>query len=652
MKPLCFLLACLSVPTAAAQMTPSVAAELMGRGINLGNTLEPPTEGGWNNPAAEEYYFDDYVAAGFQTVRIPVRWDEHTGDSAPYTIDSAWMDRVEQVVDWGLSRDLIVILNAHHEEWIKADFSADNQARFDSIWTQVATRFSGKSERLLMEIINEPYGLSTAEVDQLNARTLETIRETNPTRIVIFAGAGWSNAPDLLAAAIPDDDYLMAYYHSYDPWDFAGLANRRWGTAQDRADMRSRVQSVADWSSNTGIPVMLSEFGAIHGTEHNDRMKYYAAIVEETLEAGIPTQVWDDGGDFRVYNRSSRSWPEVKDILIHTYPDGPTDLDLAVEDDSVVVVSWTNRFALASGVSVQRALQGKEFATVGEVSGSDTSYRDDDVAGGVTYDYRVIAREVQGPDRYSYPQRFTVPIFARSPFGGTPATIPGAVEAEHFDVGGEGLTYHDSDAVNTAGGYRRGDGVDLQNRDGGGYQLSDVVAGEWLEYTVNVQSAGTYTVTAHVASLGGFGRFRLTFNGAGAPFFRVPATGSEQTTVPLSVTADLEAGEQIMRLEILTANPFNIDRFEFTLDTSTGLEDAPREFDLAVYPNPVDTQLTLSGATAGRAEIIDVLGRRISGHLLAGAETVIDTAGLPAGLYVLRITPEQGTVRNELFLRR
>ncbi|MFT4606018.1 MAG: aryl-phospho-beta-D-glucosidase BglC (GH1 family), partial [Rhodothermales bacterium] len=75
MKTVCFLLSFLTAQLACAQLTPEAAASLMGRGINMGNTLEPPYEAAWNNPVAEEYYFDDYVEAGFQTVRLPVRWD-------------------------------------------------------------------------------------------------------------------------------------------------------------------------------------------------------------------------------------------------------------------------------------------------------------------------------------------------------------------------------------------------------------------------------------------------------------------------------------------------------------------------------------------------------------------------------------------------
>jgi len=61
-----------------AQLTPEEAVAGMGRGINLGNTLEPPVESGWNNGPAQESYFDAYVEAGFSNIRIPVRWDQRS----------------------------------------------------------------------------------------------------------------------------------------------------------------------------------------------------------------------------------------------------------------------------------------------------------------------------------------------------------------------------------------------------------------------------------------------------------------------------------------------------------------------------------------------------------------------------------------------
>lgn len=80
-------------------------------GINMGNVLEAPTEGAWA-PVAQEYYFDDYVAANFTRVRIPVRWDLHMGTSLPYTIDPTFLARVQTVVSWCLARDLTCLINS------------------------------------------------------------------------------------------------------------------------------------------------------------------------------------------------------------------------------------------------------------------------------------------------------------------------------------------------------------------------------------------------------------------------------------------------------------------------------------------------------------------------------------------------------------
>lgn len=250
-------------------LTPQEMIPDMMRGINLGNTLEPPQEGGWNNGLVQEYYFDDYKIAGFSTVRIPVRWDEHTENTPPYAVDEDWMDRVEQVVDWGLERDFFIILNTHHEEWIKEDFSQENKARFDSIWVQISERFSDKSSKLLFEMINEPFGLNKIQVDELNYKTLRTIRKTNPTRVVIYSGRDYTGLDFMIEAEILQDDYLMAYFHSYGPWSFAGQGQGTWGTPSDIASIKSEFERAANWSMQNNIPVMVSEFGAVNSTDYN-----------------------------------------------------------------------------------------------------------------------------------------------------------------------------------------------------------------------------------------------------------------------------------------------------------------------------------------------------------------------------------------------
>ena len=639
-----------------AQITPQEAIVLMGRGINLGNTLEPPTEGAWNNGPAQEYYFDDFKAAGFTTVRIPVRWDQHTDAAPPYTVDAVWMARVEEVVDWALSRDFFVIINAHHEDWLKQNYDdAGLRERFDSIWRQVAEHFRDKSERLLFEIINEPYGMNKEQVDDLNARILSIIRESNPTRIVIFSGHEWANAEQLVQAAIPEDDYLMAYYHSYDPWNFAGLGIGTWGTETDRDAVEAKFQMVANWSAEHGVPVMISEFGAVRATPFNDRMAFYAAYVDGAVDHGMAFMVWDDGGDFGLYDRDGRTWSEEKDILIHGYPDSPSRLAFTTTVDTLVTLTWVNRVQGITSLIVERRSEGGVFASVAELPGDATTFSDTTAEGGQTYQYRVIAHDARGLDRYSYPIRTTVTPTARSGYPAGPHPLPGAVEAENFDEGGEGLTYHDTDPENVPGAYRPGVGVDIAARDDGGYQITNIASGEWLEYTVDVAQAGLYEATVYVASVGGGGRLRVVAGAEQTSLMNPPATGSEQASAPLSAPLNLTAGTQIIRLSLLTGAAYHGDRMVFTLLSPTSTEDEPETPGFSVYPNPASSYVYFTAPPAAEPRILslyNVLGRRVQRMVLDATQTRVSLTHLPAGVYFFLLHSGGRLLARQLFLKR
>lgn len=143
----------------------------------------------------------------------------------------------------------------------------------------------------------------------------------------------------------------------------------------------------------------------------------------------------------------------------------------------------------------------------------------------------------------------------QTPFSGTPITVsntgPATIQAEDFDVGGEGVSFHDADTANLGGNnYRTGTGVDVGVGGDGVRQVGFTRAGEWLEYTVNLPAAGTFNVSAKVASLGAGGAFHVEVDGAdktGA--LGVPDTGSwtNWRTVTKAGVA-LPAGRHVVRL--------------------------------------------------------------------------------------------------------
>jgi predicted Rdx family selenoprotein len=158
-----------------------------------------------------------------------------------------------------------------------------------------------------------------------------------------------------------------------------------------------------------------------------------------------------------------------------------------------------------------------------------------------------------------------------TPFGGTPAAIPGLIEAENFDDGGEGIAYHDLTSVNSGGQYRQ-TGVDIETCSdvGGGYSLGYVAVGEWLKYTVSVAATASYTFEARVASPGTGGTFHVEIDGVDATgALAVPNTGGWQTWRSVLLGGiPLTAGSHVMRVVIDTNGPLgyfgNLNYFRWT----------------------------------------------------------------------------------------
>ncbi|NME67499.1 cellulase family glycosylhydrolase [Flammeovirga aprica] len=625
-----------------AQLSPYDAAKAIGRGINMGNTLDAPKyEGEWA-PKAEEYYFDAYKEAGFQSVRIPITWDVRVSKTAPYEVDPEFMDRVEQVVDWGLERDLIVIMNCHHDDWLKDDYSEANIARFEAIWTQISDRFHTKSDSLLFEALNEPHGLTIAQAADANQRALDIIRIKNPTRNVIIGGNGWTAIKDLLTMPIPkNDDHLIGYFHTYDPWDFSSAeVMKTWGTTSEKNYISGEFQKAKDWSIQNRIPVIISEFGAVHDTDYNSRMRHYAHYVEESLSRGISFMAWDDGGWYEIYQRGAKKWHETKDILIYNTNKTPTNLIVTMNPDSTVMMEWENRNTSDAKLRIERKLHD-EFEIIDEIDPTSTSYNDVLVEPGDIYQYR-ISQIVDEKLIISYPQKVDLKQYVREPYGGTSITIPGILEAENFDKGGQNFTYYDNEAENQGGAYRE-EGVDIEERKDGGFHVGYLEVDEWMEYSVNVAKAGNYTFTTLVAAQEKGGKFQLSASKSNLKTsVDIPSTNSWENTTEVNADIYLEEGEQILRITILKTPAFNIDKLVFAekVDIPTSLEDELSNVQALIYPNPFSSSFTLrfsEDTDHGKSiEIYNVVGNVVSVEQVKGAQATITLEQVPEGVYFVK----------------
>ncbi len=140
-----------------------------------------------------------------------------------------------------------------------------------------------------------------------------------------------------------------------------------------------------------------------------------------------------------------------------------------------------------------------------------------------------------------------------APFGGTAAAIPGTVQAENYDIGGAGVAYNVNSVNGTANSYRA-DEVDLEATadTGGGYDLGWTSGGQWFRYTVNVATAGEYTVSFRVAAPSAVEDAFHVSSASGADLsgpVNIPATGAWQNWTTVTLNAELAAGQQVLTFD-------------------------------------------------------------------------------------------------------
>ncbi|MDZ7317396.1 MAG: carbohydrate-binding protein [candidate division KSB1 bacterium] len=161
----------------------------------------------------------------------------------------------------------------------------------------------------------------------------------------------------------------------------------------------------------------------------------------------------------------------------------------------------------------------------------------------------------------------SLPIYGQqTPFRGVPSKIPGIIEAEDYDLGGEGIAYHDVDLENQGGAYRPREAVDVETSSEHGYNIGWIQPGEWVEYTVDVQTAGVYRIDVRTAAESAPGAFHLEldrFNLTGT--VTAPVTRGWQTWTTVSIpNIFLRQGQGVLRLYMESAN-FNVNYLQFTL---------------------------------------------------------------------------------------
>lgn len=305
-----------------------------------------------------------------------------------------------------------------------------------------------------------------------------------------------------------------------------------------------------------------------------------------------------------------------------------------------------------------------DFAGLGSSAQADTSFRFTEVG-----EYWVTLAVENGAGLVSRDSVSISVLGNGTPYSGSASVVPGRLEAERYDRGGEGIAYHDTESANIGLAFRPDEGVDIEGSAVGDFDIYWIVAGEWVEYTIQVDKAGIFDIKPYVATVPGFGEFRVLVDGEDVSGRRrVPSTGGWQFWRAVSVpNVPIEAGEHILRFEFdsqtdKTGWLFSMNWIEIDRVPQVGLEDHPVPQELRLgqnFPNPVatSTDIPYSVAKPGsvRLEVFNVLGQRmaelVSRHHEPGDyAATLDAEGLPPGAYFYRLS-SGGQVRTRPMLR-
>lgn len=274
------------------------------KGINVGNTLDSPAEGDWGW-VLEESHFDAIQNAGFDHVRVPIRWSSHASEIEPYMISGDFLDRIDWVIDCILKRGMTAVINMHHYDELFKEPHAHKE-RFLGLWEQIAKRYKNYPENLFFEILNEPNNALTPQLwNDLHRQAIRCIRKSNPQRWLVIDTALWGSYKGLKYLTIPNDKRLIVSFHFYvtpkfcfqgAPWTEkpypVGIQWR--GRFLEKYRIRKALNYSYKWSrQHNRVPLWNGEYCVHKWADMESRVRWTHFVTREAEKRGIANAIWN-----------------------------------------------------------------------------------------------------------------------------------------------------------------------------------------------------------------------------------------------------------------------------------------------------------------------------------------------------------------------
>ena len=323
----------------------------IGKGINLGNSWDSQGRSldcSWSN-CIEDSDFAVIKATGFNSVRLPVRWQQNS-DYSTHTVDPERLAGVKEDIQLAIDQGLVVIVNFHHYVELNCAGGGGQGCTYDStayeaekthflgLWAQVAQEMDAFPDSMIvLEILNEPTISNAERVDKLMNDAYQVIRSVTKTKTIMFESYHSAKFADLDILHLPADGNIIYTGHYYEPYGFShqghsfnckGDAAYSNTAASDLASYAKQAKALyPDVDGVNSIPLNMGEFGISGGTDYANRntckegeslpsakMKAQWAMlsIKAAETNGMSWNYWGftKVGGFEAYDRDEATWYE------------------------------------------------------------------------------------------------------------------------------------------------------------------------------------------------------------------------------------------------------------------------------------------------------------------------------------------------------